>query len=92
MHELPNPIRQKVINEFYRVLQPGGVLVIADSMQLSDSPELESLMNNFPRIFHEPFYTDYIQDDIALRLDKAGFTGIQEKVHAFSKYWVATKV
>jgi ubiquinone/menaquinone biosynthesis C-methylase UbiE len=91
LHELPNSVRQKVINEFYRVLQPGGVLVIADSMQLSDSPELESLMNNFPRMFHEPFYRDYIKDDIALRLDKAGFADIREEVHGFSKYWIATK-
>ena len=90
-HELPNPVRQKVINEFFRVLQPGGVLVIADAIQISDSPELESLMNNFPRMYHEPFYTDYIKDDITLRLDKAGFTDIQEEVHFASKYWIATK-
>ncbi len=62
-HELPNAVRQKVIDEFFRVLQPGGVVVIADSIQLSDSADLESMMKNFPLMFHEPFYTDYIKDD-----------------------------
>ncbi len=28
---------------------------------------------------------------LSLRLNKAGFTDIKEEVHAFSKYWVATK-
>ena len=91
LHELPAPVRKKVIQEFYRVLESQGVVVIADSMQMSDSPELQTLMNNFPRLFHEPFYNDYIQDDITLVLDKAGFVDIQEEVHGFSKYWIARK-
>jgi ubiquinone/menaquinone biosynthesis C-methylase UbiE len=91
LHELPNPVRQKVIDEFYRVLQSRGVVVIADSMQKSDSAQLQTLMENFPLIFHEPFYNDYIKDDIALRLEKAGFVDIEEKVYAFSKYWIAKK-
>ena len=90
-HELPNPVRQKVISEFYRVLQSGGILVIADSIQESDSPELKPTMDNFALMFHEPFYLDYTKDDIALRLDKAGFVDIEEKVYAFSKYWIARK-
>ena len=80
-----------VIQEFYRVLESKGVVVITDSMQMSDSPDLQALMNNFPRLFHEPFYNDYIQDDITLVLDKAGFVDIQEEVHGFSKYWIARK-
>jgi ubiquinone/menaquinone biosynthesis C-methylase UbiE len=91
LHELPNPIRQKVIQEFYRVLQSGGILVIADSIQESDSPEFKPMMENFPLMFHEPFYTDYIKDNIVVRLDQAGFVDIEEKVHSFSKYWIAKK-
>ncbi len=90
-HELPNPVRQKVIDESFRVLQSGGVFVICDSMQLSDSPELEAMMANFSIAFHEPFYNDYIRDDIELKLEKAGFTDIEVKIYGFSKYWVATK-
>lgn len=90
-HELPNPVRQKVINECYRVLQSGGICVLADSMQLSDSPELESMMINFPIVFHEPFYNDYIQDDLKSKMELAGFKDIQEKVYGFTKYWIAVK-
>lgn len=44
-HELPASVRQRVIEEAYRVVQPGGVFVICDSIQLSDSPELAPLMS-----------------------------------------------
>lgn len=90
-HELPNPVRQKVIDECYRVLQSGGICIFADSMQLSDSPELETMMTNFPIAFHEPFYNDYIQDDLKSRLDSVGFKDIREEVHGFTKYWIAVK-
>ncbi|MDX2096188.1 MAG: methyltransferase domain-containing protein [Leptolyngbyaceae cyanobacterium bins.59] len=90
-HELPAPIRQRVIDQCFRVTKPGGMFVICDSIQLNDSPEFEALMHNFPATFHEPFYTNYIQDDLKERLDKAGFTDIQIKVHFMSKYWIARK-
>ncbi len=90
-HELPKPIRQQVIDESYRVLQPGGIMVICDSIQLSDSPELEPMINNFSIAFHEPFYTDYVKDDMEEHLQKAGFEVLEVKVCAFSKYWVANK-
>ncbi|MBF2057179.1 MAG: class I SAM-dependent methyltransferase [Cyanobacterium sp. T60_A2020_053] len=90
-HELPKPIRKQVIEESYRVLQPGGVMVICDSIQLSDSPELEVMMGNFPRAYHEPFYNDYINDNMEEHLEKSGFHVESVNIHAFSKYWVATK-
>lgn len=90
-HELPAPVRQKIINECYRVLQPGGVLVICDSIQQSDSPELQLLMENFPQMFHEPFYKNYTEDDLNQRVQDAGFEVVETQVHFMSKYWVARK-
>jgi ubiquinone/menaquinone biosynthesis C-methylase UbiE len=90
-HELPPTARQNVINECFRVLKPGGVFVICDSIQLSDSPEFELSMENFPLLFHEPYYRSYIQDDLASRLRSAGFSNITEEVHFMSKYWIAHK-
>lgn len=90
-HELPNTIRKKVIDESYRVLKSEGVFVICDSIQLTDTPELEAMMANFPLAFHEPFYDDYIRDDIPLKLEKAGFKNIEVKTYGFSKYWMAIK-
>lgn len=90
-HELPAAVRQQVINECFRVLQPGGVCVLCDSIQISDSPELEPMMANFPITFHEPYYRHYTTDDLVARLEQAGFTSIETQIHYVSKYWVAHK-
>ena len=90
-HELPGPVRQQVINEAYRVTQPGGMFIICDSIQMIDTPELEPMMINFPELFHEPFYRDYTHDDLSDRLTTAGFTEINTEIHFVSKYWIAHK-
>lgn len=90
-HELPGPVRQQVINEAFRVTRPGSRFIVCDSIQMIDTPELEPIMSNFPATFHEPFYRDYTYDDLTLRLETAGFTDIETRVHFVSKYWVARK-
>jgi ubiquinone/menaquinone biosynthesis C-methylase UbiE len=90
-HELPGQARQNIIEEAFRVVQPGGTFVICDSIQSLDSPDLMATMKNFPAIFHEPYYRDYIQDDLMERLQKAGFVDISTANHFVSKYWIAHK-
>jgi ubiquinone/menaquinone biosynthesis C-methylase UbiE len=90
-HELPQEARQRVIEQAFRVTKPGGVFIICDSIQLSDSPEFEPIMENFPEIFHEPYYRSYMSDDLVGRLQKAGFKDIQTEVHFMSKYLIAKK-
>lgn len=90
-HELPPEVRQRVIEQCYRVLQPGGTLVICDSIQVEDSPELETAMRNFSAMFHEPYYRHYMTDDLVARLEKAGFTSVRTEAHFMSKYWIARK-
>jgi len=91
MHELPAEARQAVINESFRLLEPGGVFVLADSIQLKDSPQYSVPMDNFRRMFHEPYYRDFISDDIESRLDHAGFTGISAESHFMARVWTAYK-
>lgn len=90
-HELPAPVRQRVINECFRVVKPGGTLIICDSIQMSDSPQMELLMENFTANFHEPYYRHYITDDLVARLQEAGFEAVSEQVHFMSKYLIARK-
>jgi ubiquinone/menaquinone biosynthesis C-methylase UbiE len=90
-HELPGPVRQNVINECFRVTQPGGTFVICDSIQLSDSPHLGAIMDGFATTFHEPFYRDYTRDSLVDRLTNAGFDQVTHEVHFMSKYLIAHK-
>ncbi|MEB3229191.1 MAG: class I SAM-dependent methyltransferase [Synechocystis sp.] len=91
LHELPAPVRQTVLSECFRVLKPGGILMVMDSIQVKDRPEWEPMLENFPQMFHEPYYRHYIKDDITAYLTAAGFGEIEECPHCFSKSWLAVK-
>jgi ubiquinone/menaquinone biosynthesis C-methylase UbiE len=90
-HELPDAARQQVLQEAARVLMPGGVLVLADSVQLADSPEFAPAMENFRRVFHEPYYRDYISDNIPERLAAAGLEPLSASSHFMTRVWSARK-
>jgi SAM-dependent methyltransferase len=91
LHELPAEARQRVLNDCFRVLEPGGVLVLADSVQLADAAEFSVIMENFRRVFHEPYYRDYIADSIDGRLSAAGFEAIRAESHLMTRVWSAKK-
>ncbi|MBD2773029.1 class I SAM-dependent methyltransferase [Iningainema tapete] len=90
-HELPATVRQRVIEECFRVTKPGGTFIICDSIQMSDSPEMEPMMESFHETFHEPYYKHYTTDNLVERLEKAGFNVIDTQVHFMSKYLIARK-
>ncbi len=91
-HELPPMVRQQVIEQCFRVLQPGGVFIICDSIQKSDSGDLGPIMESFSDVFHEPYYNHYITDNLQERLETAGFVNVDTEVHFVSKYWIAHKI
>ena len=64
-HELPRKVRRAAAAEMARVLRPGGLLVLVDSFQKGDRPEFEGLLELFPRAYHEPYFADYVRDDLA---------------------------
>ncbi len=90
-HELPRNARRNVMREMLRVVRPGGLVVIEDSAQISESPELETVLRNFPVEFHEPFYADYLEDDLASILTEVGFTGARTESHLVAKVVVAQR-
>ena len=90
-HELPRNARRNVVREMLRVVRPGGLVVIEDSAQVSDSPELADVLRNFPVEFHEPFYADYLEDDLAGLLAEVGFTDARTESHLVAKVVAAKR-
>ena len=71
-HELPPKIRAAVAKEIARVLKPGGLFVFADSIQYGDAPDFDGLLDVFPDLLHEPYYTSYAKQDLKQLFAKSG--------------------
>jgi len=71
-HELPLPARKNVFAEVARVLKPGGMFVLTDSLQLGDRPSQDAVLGNFGD-FAEPHYRDYVRTDFAELARECGF-------------------
>jgi ubiquinone/menaquinone biosynthesis C-methylase UbiE len=91
LHEIPGDVRARVLAEMARVTRPGGLVIVADSIQLADAPELEREILGFPNRFHEPYYLGYVKDDLAARLTDAGLNVSETKLAFLTKLAVATR-
>ncbi len=73
-HELPRNARRTVWAQMHRVLRPGGCLVIEDSLQTVDVGPMGVFFDRFADDMHEPFYRDYLRDDVAQALTQSGWS------------------
>lgn len=62
-HELPPHARRKVVLEAARLLKPGGLLIIADSVQLGDRLHRDRALGKFERL-NEPWFSSFIELDL----------------------------
>jgi ubiquinone/menaquinone biosynthesis C-methylase UbiE len=81
-HELPPRIRRGAIAEIARIVRPGGVFVLADSIQTGDADDLDRMLEYFPIGFHEPYFNSYLNEDFETLLRDAGFV-LEETELAF---------
>lgn len=72
-HELPPDVRLSVLAEIFRILKPGGLFILADSVQFGDYPALDGLLEYFPHGFHEPYYNGYLSWNLPEGLERQGF-------------------
>ena len=83
-HELPPRLRRAVVAEIRRVLKPGGVLILVDSVLKGDEPLYDALIDYFPVAFHEPYYASYACENLD-RLFSPGFIPDECRRAYFSK-------
>jgi len=84
-HELPPKIRRAVAREVRRVLKPGGLFVLVDSLQRGDTPGYDGLLERFPEGFHEPYYKGYIDEDLPALFAEAGMDHLSSETAWLSK-------
>jgi SAM-dependent methyltransferase len=84
-HEIPTQIRQQVLQQAFRVLRPGGIFIMVDSIQAEEVPEYAWALEKFPQDYHEPFYKSYTDWNLTHALEEAGFENTQQRRGFFSK-------
>jgi ubiquinone/menaquinone biosynthesis C-methylase UbiE len=78
LHELPRAVRDAVVAELARVVKRGGVVVLLDTLQTGDHPPYDALLELFPVAFYEPYYADYVLQDLNALFAAHGFERVDE--------------
>jgi ubiquinone/menaquinone biosynthesis C-methylase UbiE len=91
LHELPTDVRRRVLAEMARVVRPGGLVVLGDSAQPGDAPDLAEVLEQFPRHYHEPYYLSYLREDIPARLGEVGLEVFERRPAFLTTVTVARK-
>jgi ubiquinone/menaquinone biosynthesis C-methylase UbiE len=84
-HELPRAVRRRVAAEMARVLRPGGRIVLVDSFQRGDEPAFDGLLELFPLAYHEPYFADFVRDDLVGLFADAGLEAVGSERAYMSK-------
>ena len=77
LHECPDDIKQRILAECWRILSPGGLLVVTDSLPAD-------LYSN--RDFFEPYKEQWLKINPEQLLTEAGFGDLQAYQFAYSTW------
>mmetsp|Transcript_41443 Transcript_41443/g.50231 ORF Transcript_41443/g.50231 Transcript_41443/m.50231 type:complete len:119 (+) Transcript_41443:3-359(+) len=83
-HEIPHEAHRAVLSEVARVLKPGGLFVLTDSVQLGDRPAQDPFINRFAD-FAEPHYVNYTQTDFGALAREYGLQPQHKELASASK-------
>jgi ubiquinone/menaquinone biosynthesis C-methylase UbiE len=89
-HELPEEARVACAEEWRRLLRPGGLVVLTDSVQIGDRPAWDASIGAFGD-FNEPHYRNYVACDVGAIFEDAGFAPTMKVTASASKTWAFVK-
>lgn len=77
-HELPIATAERVLAESFRLLEPGGALLMADVRQYHTMSRYEAWKNDFFNHIHgwDPYWRGYCTTDFGAMAQKVGFTEV----------------
>jgi ubiquinone/menaquinone biosynthesis C-methylase UbiE len=90
-HELPPSVRTRVAREIARVLKPGGIFVLAETIQYGDIADCDGLIDAFPTLLHEPYYNSYVRSDLGSLFGAAGLSMVETDIAYLTKICVFQK-
>jgi len=90
-HELPPKVRAGAAREIARVLKPGGLFVLADTIQYGDIADCDGLIETFPGLLHEPYYESYARSNLKALFGAAGLRAVHTDIAYLTKISVFEK-
>lgn len=88
-HELPHQQARLVIREAYRILSPGGHLLLFDAIQqVVPWPIIDSVINGvLATLMHEVYWREYMRQPLWPLCEEEGFTHIERRL-LFALPWI----
>ena len=78
-HEMPQQVTHDVLVEMYRILEPGGEMVISDPPPFRAVPPLHAAILDWETEYRaEPFFTEAGLYDLAQAMQEIGFVEVEE--------------
>jgi len=90
LHEVPTPVRIRILQEAYRILRPGGTLMFLDIPPYSALSPVEAWFESFDdRGNGENFWSSFLDSDFPAVLSSLGFTDVTDGPLEYDEpgYW-----